>query len=83
MTIGWGRQDRLCLPIQAKRASAAFPGATMHWFEHSGHFPLWDQPEETIQLVLDATGEPHAGAAATLVQGPAPTQTIRGAAATG
>ena len=26
----------------------------MHWFEHSGHFPLWDQPEETVGLILDA-----------------------------
>ena len=54
VTIGWGRQDRLCLPGQAKRAMAAFPGAAMHWFEHSGHFPMWDQPEETVRLILDA-----------------------------
>lgn len=54
--IGWGRKDRLCLPQQANRAMAAFPGATMHWFERSGHFPMWDQPHETIQLILDATG---------------------------
>ena len=52
VTIGWGRHDRLCLTGQAKRARAAFPNATMHWFKHSGHFPLWDQPEETIQLIL-------------------------------
>ena len=54
VTIGWGRHDRLCLPGQAKRARAAFPGAAMHWFEHSGHFPLWDEPEETVRLILDA-----------------------------
>ena len=54
VTIGWGRQDRLCLPGQAKRAQAAFPDAAMHWFEHSGHFPMWDQPEETTRLILDA-----------------------------
>lgn len=54
VTIGWGRQDRLCLPVQAKRARAAFPGAAMHWFDHSGHFPMWDQPEETIQLIRHA-----------------------------
>ena len=33
---------------------AAFPGAAMHWFEHSGHFPMWDQPEETVGLILNA-----------------------------
>ena len=54
VTIGWGRHDRLCLPRQASRASTAFPGATMHWFERSGHFPMWDQPEETTRLILDA-----------------------------
>ena len=62
VTIGWGRHDRLCLPGQAERAMAAFPGAAMHWFEHSGHFPLWDQPQETVRLILDATSRrPAAG----------------------
>lgn len=52
--IGWGRKDRLCLPRQARRAQAAFPQAALHWFEKSGHFPMWDQPEETVRLILDA-----------------------------
>jgi pimeloyl-ACP methyl ester carboxylesterase len=55
VVIGWGRKDRLCLPQQANRAMAAFPGATMHWFERSGHFPMWDQPQETVKVILDAT----------------------------
>lgn len=55
VVIGWGRKDRLCLPQQADRAMNAFPEATMHWFERSGHFPMWDQPEETIRVILDAT----------------------------
>lgn len=57
VVIGWGRKDRLCLPQQAERALAAFPTATLHWFEHSGHFPMWDQPEETIRMILDATDQ--------------------------
>lgn len=56
VVIGWGRKDRLCLPRQANRALAAFPDATMHWFEESGHFPMWDQPSETVRLILDTTG---------------------------
>ncbi|MDX0760373.1 hypothetical protein GOD62_31550 [Sinorhizobium medicae] len=52
VSIGWGRQDRLCLPRQAARAQAAFPGATLHWFEECGHFPMWDQPCETIAFIL-------------------------------
>ena len=55
IVIGWGRKDRLCLPQQADRAMKAFPDATLHWFEHSGHFPMWDQPEETVRVILDAT----------------------------
>jgi pimeloyl-ACP methyl ester carboxylesterase len=55
VTIGWGRQDRLCLPRQAARAISAFPSARLHWFEECGHFPMWDQPEETVRLILDHT----------------------------
>ena len=55
VVIGWGRKDRLCLPQQADRAIKAFPGATLHWFERSGHFPMWDRPEETVRVILDAT----------------------------
>ena len=55
VTIGWGRHDRLCLPRQAKRATAAFPSATLHWFDHSGHFPHWDEPEAAVKLILSAT----------------------------
>lgn len=56
VVIGWGRQDRLCLPRQAARAMEAFPSARLHRFEKCGHFPMWDQPQETVQLILDATG---------------------------
>jgi pimeloyl-ACP methyl ester carboxylesterase len=54
--IGWGRKDRLCLPRQAARAMAAFPDARLHWFDNCGHFPMWDQPKETVRVILDATG---------------------------
>jgi pimeloyl-ACP methyl ester carboxylesterase len=55
IAIGWGRHDRLCLPVQASRAIEAFPDARLVWFEESGHFPMWDQPEETIATILAAT----------------------------
>ena len=55
IVIGWGRHDHLCLPRQAARAAAAFPSATLHWFEHSGHFPMWDMPRETAAVILQAT----------------------------
>lgn len=55
VTIGWGRHDRLCLPRQAHRAMAAFPTAKLHWFEESGHFPHWDEPDAAARLILSAT----------------------------
>ena len=55
IVIGWGRHDRLCLPRQAARAKLAFPSADLHWFEASGHFPMWDMPEETVAVILAAT----------------------------
>jgi pimeloyl-ACP methyl ester carboxylesterase len=55
VVIGWGRWDRLTLPTQARRAVAAFPGATLHRFAHAGHFPMFDSPDETVRVVLDAT----------------------------
>lgn len=54
IVIGWGRHDRLCLPRQAERAKDAFPSANLHWFEASGHFPMWDQPEDTVAVILAA-----------------------------
>ncbi len=56
ITIGWGRQDRVCLPRQAERAMAKFPGARLHWFERSGHFPHWDTPREAAAVILAGTG---------------------------
>ena len=55
VTIGWGRHDRLCFPVQAKRAQQVFSGARLVWFEHSGHFPMWEQPDQTVATVLKGT----------------------------
>jgi pimeloyl-ACP methyl ester carboxylesterase len=54
--IGWGRKDRVCPPEEAQRAQALFPGAHVYWFEQCGHFPMWDAPEETLQLIIASTG---------------------------
>ncbi len=66
--IGWGRQDRVCLPRQAGRAQRLFPDARLHWFDQCGHFPHWDLPEQTTRLILDSTGQggalPHREGAA-------------------
>ena len=53
LVIAWGRHDRVCFTSQAKRAMGMFPDARLHWFKHSGHFPQWDEPHATAQLILD------------------------------
>jgi pimeloyl-ACP methyl ester carboxylesterase len=55
ITIGWGRKDRVCVPRQAERAVKRFPDAKLHWFEDCGHFPMWDKPGETVELILSST----------------------------
>lgn len=55
VTIGWGRKDHLLLPRQAERARVAFPQSHLHWFSDCGHFPQWDQPDETARVILEAT----------------------------
>lgn len=55
LVIGWGRHDRVCLPSQSKLARHLFPDAQLHWFEHSGHFPQLDAPDETTNLILSVT----------------------------
>ncbi len=52
--IGWGRQDRVCFVSQARRAQILFPDARLHWFAHSGHFPHWHVPQETVELIFDS-----------------------------
>lgn len=55
LVIGWGKQDRVCLPGQAKIAQQLFPDAQLHWFNNSGHFPQLDVPEETTKLIFSVT----------------------------
>ena len=55
LVIGWGRNDKVCFPRQAKRAMKLFPDAQLHWFEDCGHFPQWDQTKETVRLILAIT----------------------------
>lgn len=55
IVIGWGRQDRVTLPSQARTATDRFPGSQLHWFERCGHFPHWDQPAQAADLILAST----------------------------
>lgn len=57
LTIVWGRNDRVCFPVQAHRALKKFPDARLQWVEHCGHFPQWDKPHQTVRIILNATGK--------------------------
>ena len=56
VVIGWGRNDRVTPLRQARRALDRFPDASLYCFSDCGHFPHWDRPSETVQLILDSTG---------------------------
>jgi hypothetical protein len=40
---------------QAQTAVERFPDAELHWFPRCGHFPQWDQPQQTVELILRST----------------------------
>ena len=57
VVIGWGRKDRLTLPRQARTAMRRFPDAHLQWFDDAGHYPHWDRPEATVEVILAATAQ--------------------------
>ena len=55
LVIGWGTKDRVCLPKQAYRAKELFPDALLYWCKGVGHFPHWDAPQQTVELIIRTT----------------------------
>ncbi|MGI8537429.1 MAG: alpha/beta fold hydrolase [Mycobacteriales bacterium] len=55
LVLVWGKQDKVTLPSQARTAMRLFPDATLQLIDKCGHFPHWDQPEQTVRLILDST----------------------------
>ncbi len=55
----WIRLYAAFLPAlgQAKKALELFPDAQFNWFNNCGHFPQWDQPQQTVDLILRVTGK--------------------------
>lgn len=48
-----GRFDVNVAPITAWRMAKAIPGAQFHVFEHSGHLPSYEEPEEYLRVLMD------------------------------
>lgn len=47
-----GRFDANVAPITAWRMAHAIPGAQLHIFEHSGHLPSYEEPDEYLTQVV-------------------------------
>jgi pimeloyl-ACP methyl ester carboxylesterase len=56
VTIGWGSQDRILLPRQARRARERLPHARHVPLPGCGHVPMSDDPDLVAQLILETTG---------------------------
>lgn len=54
VAIGWGRKDLVTVPGQVLTARTKFPDASLRWFDSCGHFPHWDQPDQTADYILDS-----------------------------
>jgi pimeloyl-ACP methyl ester carboxylesterase len=57
VTMVWGDRERL-LPRrerQAARSVRAVPGARLVWLRGCGHAPMWDDPPQVAQAVIEAT----------------------------
>jgi pimeloyl-ACP methyl ester carboxylesterase len=55
VTIAWGEHDRLLLPRQARRAARAIPAARMLTLHGCGHVPMYDDPQQVAQVLLDGS----------------------------
>jgi len=50
--VVWGRHDPYIKVEQAERQRRAFPDAEVVVLEESGHWPMWDAPEETEAAIV-------------------------------
>ncbi len=50
--LSWGRDEKL-VPVAAGEWLAAHQPADLHIFEHSGHCPMWEEPELWNQVAGD------------------------------
>jgi pimeloyl-ACP methyl ester carboxylesterase len=55
-TIAWGEHDRLLVyRPQSARARAALPAARHVTLTGCGHVPTWDDPDQVVRVLLDAS----------------------------
>jgi 4,5:9,10-diseco-3-hydroxy-5,9,17-trioxoandrosta-1(10),2-diene-4-oate hydrolase len=52
----WGRQDPIIPVAHAIAAAKAIPNAQLRIFDRCGHMPLWEYPDEFVEVVTDFLG---------------------------
>ena len=49
----WGAADRIVTPAYGEGWGRAIPGARIQIIAQAGHFPLWEQPEASVERLSD------------------------------
>jgi pimeloyl-ACP methyl ester carboxylesterase len=52
IVLVWGKRDYVTPAGQSALAQERFPDATLQLIDKCGHFPHWDQPAKTTELIL-------------------------------
>jgi pimeloyl-ACP methyl ester carboxylesterase len=57
VTFLWGDKERLLIPRdrQAARCLKSVPGSKLIWLKGCGHTPMWDDPPQVADTILQAT----------------------------
>lgn len=59
--IAWGTRDYLLFPRQGRRFERLISGAELRPLEGLGHAPMFDAPDECVELVLEFTRQASTG----------------------
>jgi pimeloyl-ACP methyl ester carboxylesterase len=58
-TFLWGDKERLLIPRdrQASRCIKSVPGSKLIWLRGCGHTPMWDDPPQVADAILEASAQ--------------------------
>lgn len=51
--IVWAKNDPVAVAEIAKVLAIEIPNNTLHWIDNTGHFPMLENPEEWVDLILN------------------------------
>lgn len=53
MLLSHGTHDRINLPLMTERLGGVAPGATVSWYDGTGHLPFWEHPHRFNRELLE------------------------------